>query len=274
MRRGGRVDFIRIAAPITAIIASTAAFAQQPMSAVSAKSAFNWSGFYVGLNAGGSWYDGGTVAGAAVVPPASIAGIPMFGSSSPGFTGGGLAGYNYQIGRGVVGAEADFNYLNLRSQREGGTSRFGLLTETFSIVGRSQVDWFGTLRVRLGAVPVERLLLYGTGGLAYGKVETNEANSKIFVSIQSNNGYIDSADSRFWQGSGSEIKLGWTAGIGAEYAVTPQVAVRAEYLHVDLGKSNAVESFQATAPVQSQIFYTTSHDNKFSVARAAITYKF
>jgi outer membrane immunogenic protein len=273
------VNCIRITALVgAAVLASTAAFAGDPNSRIPAvaMSAFNWSGFYAGVNAGGSWYNGGGVTNpsnvATIIPPANIIRIPTSGDNSAGFTGGGLAGYNYQIGQIVLGAETDFNYLGLRSQRGGSTTVPVMLfeTETLSITGRSQIDWFGTLRVRFGALPVERLLLYGTGGLAYGKVETSEVDSNTFSSI-----FIQSVPaSRLWQGSNSEVKLGWTAGAGTEYALTPKIAVRAEYLYVDIGKSSAVATFQGTGLPQSQIYYTAIRDNKFSVARVAISSKF
>jgi len=101
--------------------------------------------------------------------------------------------------------------------------------------------------------------------MAYGKVETSKLESNTFSGLYTN---------RFWQGDSSEIKLGWTVGAGAEYAISPHVALRTEYLYVDLGNSSAVARFQGTDPVQGQIYYTVSRDNKFSVARIALSYRF
>ena len=63
-------------------------------------------------------------------------------------------------------------------------------------------------------------------------------------------------------------------GCRCRHALTPQIAVRAEYLYVDLGQSSATATFQGTDPLQSQIYYIASRDNKFSVVHAAISYKF
>jgi outer membrane immunogenic protein len=282
------VNCIRIAALVgAAVVASTAAFAEE---AVRIPALFNWSGFYAGVTAGGAWYDGGSIVTSsnveAIISPSNIVHIPTSGSNSSSFTAGALTGYNYQIGRIVLGAETDFNYVDLKSQRVGSTAvtltTFAGLApffntpgavfifycpcvETLSAASYNEIDWYGTMRARLGFLPFDRLLLYGTGGLAYGKVETSKLESAVFSGGIAN---------RFWLGNSSDIKWGWTAGVGTEYALTPRIMVRAEYLYVDLGQSSATATFQGTDPLQSQIYYTASRDNKFSVVRAAVSYKF
>ncbi len=237
--------------------------------------AFNWSGFYVGVNAGGGWYDGRGFAGssnvASLVSPSNLISFPPNPArNDPGVTVGGLAGYNYQIGSFVLGAETDFNYADLKSRHSGGVTTIccGGAVDTLSYDSRSQLDWFGTMRARLGFLPTAQLLIYGTGGLAYGEVERSLQQSTVIPAI---------AVGRYWQGNASDVRVGWTAGGGAEYALTPSITVRAEYLYLDLGKSsvtaNYVGNFPA-APVQTQIYYASSHDNKFNIARAAIAYKF
>jgi outer membrane immunogenic protein len=193
-------------------------------------STINWSGFYVGVNAGGDWYGGnGFVGGGNVqslVPASNLVNVPTtFDWTSAGFTAGGLAGYNYQIGSFVLGAEADFNYIDSRSDKFGSTSILCCETlgpappgfppgtripvpgtgavETLSHDSRSQLDWFGTARARFGYVPTERLLVYGTGGLAYGEIQGNLQWSDVFSGI---------ATSRYWQGSDSDIRVGWRSG--------------------------------------------------------------
>ena len=200
-------------------------------------STINWSGFYVGVNAGGGWYGGnGFVGGGNVgslVPATNIINVPSTASqTAAAFTAGGLAGYNLQFGSFVLGAETDFNDFNSRSDRSGSTSirccetflveptapvavtsaisgTGGNLpvrtfvppgihlppgihplvvvpiyaTETLTHASKSQLDWFGTARVRFGYVPTPRLLVYGTGGLAYGEVQGNLAWSNVFSTL-------------------------------------------------------------------------------------------
>ncbi|MDB5620321.1 outer membrane beta-barrel protein [Tardiphaga sp.] len=261
------------------LMASGACAADLPVKAPAvALPGFSWTGFYAGVNLGGGWYNGGNIMGdsnvAAIVPPGSIVGFPTPGSNSAGISVGGLAGYNYQIGRLVVGAETDINYIDIKSQRAGsGTAccfgvfgGFSTATESLSASSSSKVDWFGTARVRLGFVPVERLLVYATGGLAYGGVQTSERNSNTFSPAV--------IAPRLWLGDTSDTKLGWTAGAGGEFALTDHLIVRGEYLYVDLGTSRAVGNLQGTALPASLVYYAASRDTKFSVARAALSYKF
>jgi outer membrane immunogenic protein len=227
---------------------------------------FTWTGFYVGVNAGGAWNAGNDLRGsdnvAAVVPANNVVHFPIQRSDSAGATVGGLAGYNYQVNRAVFGVETDFNYADVESKLAG---TLNTATAQFTNSYRSQVDWFGTLRARLGFLPTDRLLIYGTGGLAYGEVDT-----RITVVNNFSNGFTAN-----WRGDNSPTNIGWTAGGGIEYALTNNVTLRAEYLYVDLGKSSAVAHFQGTNdPTRSQIVYGASNETKFNVARVAVSYKF
>ncbi|GKQ53444.1 outer membrane protein [Bradyrhizobium sp. Ce-3] len=232
--------------------------------------AFNWSGFYAGVNVGGAWYDGGNITTssnvASLIPPANIILVPVSNSNQAGVTAGGLVGYNSQIDRVVLGVEADFNYIDLKSTRNGSIT-VGLpggVTGSYNPTNTSKIDWFGTVRGRIGFVPAERLLVYATGGLAFGDVKTNIVHSQAF-----SNGL-----SRLWLGDNSDVRVGWTVGGGAEYAFTNNWTLRGEYLYVDLGSSATTATFQGTDPLQSQIRYNASRENRFSVARAALSYKF
>jgi outer membrane immunogenic protein len=274
--------------------------------------AYNWFGFYVGLNAGGNWNGGSGFAGGgnirSLLPATSLVNVPStFNRANAGFTAGGLAGYNLQYGSFVIGGETDLNYADSRSESSGSTSvlccetfapepissapvapaasslrtRIGPAlpihppslvpiyeTEALSHEARSQLDWFGTARLRFGYVPTQRLLVYGTGGLAYGEVQGNLGWSNVFSGATT---------PRYWQGSDSDLRVGWTLGGGAEYALTSAISIRAEYLYLDLGKSTVTANYAGLFPAtatSAQIFYTSSHDNKFNIARAALAYKF
>jgi outer membrane immunogenic protein len=118
-----------------------------------------------------------------------------------GFIAGALAGWNYQVGQTVFGIEADINW----SDMSGGAACGVVTCET-------EVPWFGTLRGRLGYA-ADRFMPYVTGGLAYGKVEANVPTI----------------------GGASDTRVGWTAGLGAEWAFAPNMSWKTEYLYVDLG---------------------------------------
>ena len=84
-----------------------------------------------------------------------------------------------------------------------------------------RLDWFGTLRGRIGYLPTQRVVLYGTGGLAYGAFRTNFSNGVVGIGAGT--------------GSTDHSKVGWTIGAGAEAALDQHWSVKIEYLYVDLG---------------------------------------
>jgi outer membrane immunogenic protein len=142
----------------------------------------NWSGFYGGVNAGG----GGTADDGALSP-------------SGGF-GGGQIGYNWQgvLGLGpqwVLGVEADLQGSGISD------SAFGV---------NSSLNWFGTVRGRIG-YSFGQVLVYGTGGFAYGEVEN--------VGV-------------------TETQTGYVLGAGLEYKFNPSWSVKGEYQFISLDASN------------------------------------
>lgn len=234
---------------------------------------FTWTGFYVGVNAGATWNHGTK----RVTPPVAgwFNGINTNGGwrksdDNFNFTGGAQVGYNYQIGNFVVGAEADFNYANVESTLDGaGRAVAGPIVVDDRFTAKSKVEWFSTLRARLGFTPMERLMVYGTGGLAYGSVKASAAET----SALSFNGVNLGTD--VWYGSKNDNRVGWTLGAGAEYALTNNLSLKAEYLYVDLGKQRfstvyggPVAAFVGTPAVRVE------RDTKFSVVRAGVNYRF
>jgi outer membrane immunogenic protein len=188
-----------------------------------------WTGFYAGLNAGGTWgqsesvalpLGGGNVL--AFLALQSVGAVPTsVNASNSGFLGGGQIGYNYQFyNHFLVGLEADIQGLAASSTRTtaaGGFAGFGFGTT----VNRS-IDYIGTVRGRLGYLVTPTLLLYGTGGLAYG---------------QTNLGYTLVGPAPFLTGATfSDTRVGWTAGAGAEWMFMPNWSAKLEYLYYDLGQ--------------------------------------
>ena len=150
---------------------------------------FSWTGFYVGLNGG---YGLGT---------GSSAG---FGNPSGGLIGG-TAGYNYQIGQFVVGAEGDWDWADLTKS---GTNSVGAYN--------SKVDSIVTARARAGFA-IDRTLLFVTGGYA---------------------GVDEKLSFPGLPASETNWRSGGVIGAGAEYAITNNITAKAEYLYAPLGKSN------------------------------------
>lgn len=169
-------------------------------------SAYNWSGWYLGLNAGGNWGTsqtsttiGNGTTGIFLLPVAvnGINGIGMpTDFNTRGFTGGTHGGYNYQMGHWLLGVEADFEYL--RSAGSNTVTGFVVPGLPATIATSLGTDWLFTLRPRLGLI-FGSWLFYGTGGLAITRLSANWS----FVST----GAAESA-------SASATEPGWAAGGG------------------------------------------------------------
>jgi outer membrane immunogenic protein len=241
---------------------------------------FSWTGFYVGLNAGYGWSNSSSINFSngdtfAFGPSLANGTIPTnLVTNAGGFIGGAQAGYNFQSGRWVYGIETDFQYANIR----GTTSVTVPSTNFFPSVATSaqeKVEWFGTLRPRVGFTVIPSLLFYATAGLAYGQVSSSTATTAVPTTVVGGS----TCAAPFFNldcgaGSSSQTRVGWTAGAGAEYALTPHWSIKAEYLYIDLGQRTYFVASQFAAgfafPVGMQAT-ATFHE---SIARAGINYRF
>jgi outer membrane immunogenic protein len=190
-----------------------------PLAPIYNAPAFTWTGLYVGANAGYS-FGRFTRDGRLFEDP-------------NGISGGGQIGYNYQIGQFVVGLEADLQAADLKAN--GGL--------TLPAGSSAKVDYFGTVRGRLGITAFERALIYVTGGYAYGQ-------GKLSIPLR---------------GSDDNMHSGYALGAGVEYALTNNWTVRGEYMYVDLTEK--------TYNGSTGLFVGRS-GAEFSTVRAGVNYKF
>ncbi len=255
--------FVGIAA-VTALLTTGAFAADLPMqytrAPLYAAPIFNWTGFYVGGNIGYSW---GRSSETSVLT--NSAGTALFtdaGTSSlNGIVGGGQVGYNWQISNFVWGIEAD-----IQGTDEKGGPAFvcpaGVCVPAGSlsvvpITMSQKIDWFGTLRGRAGVAVTPAVLLYATGGFAYGEVDTSEVIGAVPVAF-----------------SKTTINPGWTAGAGIEGAIGGGWTARLEYLYVDLGKVNGTFVTPIPAFGTGVIVNNLSTHVTDNIVRAGINYKF
>jgi outer membrane immunogenic protein len=234
---------------------------------------FTWTGFYVGVNAGGVWSSGSHDVNFYSPTLGFLSGsFPGgLGSSPGGWLLGGQAGYNYQSGAAVFGIETDFDWTDLtRNRNVIGPTFTGVgvpaafVGDYFSSHFHSSLDWLGTTRLRVGfvATPDNRLMLYGTGGIAYGGGSTNFS-------------FWDATKGALWSGNPSSSRVGWTLGAGAEYAFTNNITFKGEYLYADLGS----HSFTSVGnPVAATFFPGVYASGKVafnaSIFRVGVNYKF
>ena len=141
---------------------------------------FTWTGFYIGLNAGGIISSGSR--NATLTVPSSDVWLDSYfpggiGNGQSGFIGGGQAGYNWQTGAFVLGIVTDFDGSTLSKSFNYSSSPFTgtgipyvLNGDTLNVNAKASLDWLGTTRGKVGFVvtPDNRLMIYGTGGVAYG----------------------------------------------------------------------------------------------------------
>ena len=232
-----------------ALIAATAASAADMGSPVKGRTlepAWNWSGFYAGLNAG---YARGTTAWTDLDGAFIVGG--SLTESTNGFTGGGQVGYNWQFRHAVVGLETDFNYLGLSQTTTLFVTSHGAGSAPNGF--HDAIHWFGTVRGRAGLV-LDNVMTYITAGLAYGR--TNHNFNDLAGTIHDI----------------SATKVGFAAGFGAEYALDPRWSVKAEALYVDLGKNSAtVPGIIGFAPPLPGRFDVS---DTMWIVRAGVNYKF
>jgi outer membrane immunogenic protein len=248
-----------------------------------------WTGFYVGLNAGYTWSDEGATTTVAAPgqrvfhgPQATAA---LFGllanvpSSNDGFIGGGQIGYNYQFSDNfVVGLEADIQGV-AHGSNDGSAATAAPDGAGFAVLSthsaRRSLDYLGTVRGRLGWLVTPSLLVFGSGGLAYGGV-----NSSVFYTQASNNPGLVGDLPSVWTGAASfaDTRVGWTAGGGVEWLFLPNWSAKVEYLYYDLGSvtvSTALHTADLLAPPTafSNVAASTTRFNGH-IVRAGVNYHF
>jgi outer membrane immunogenic protein len=265
---------------IAALTAATAVAAQAadlpttkgpPPTPVFVPPPFTWTGFYIGLNAGGIFTSGSR--SATLFDP--VAGDFLnssfsggLGSGHDGFIGGGQAGYNWQTGAFVLGVVTDFDGTTISKTFNSTSAPFGVpgpfFNDALTVNAKASLDWLGTTRARVGFVvtPDNRLMIYGTGGVAYG------GGSSHFSIFDNNNGI-------FFNGSPSSTRVGWTVGAGVEYAFTNNWTIGAEYLYADLGSNHITANpNSAAAFFFPNTFATAKISYNASIFRALVNYKF
>ena len=176
---------------------------RMPVKAPYIQPVFDWTGLYIGAHAG---YGLGTSSAVLIDP---VLATTAANSTFSGMIGGVQAGYNVQMPSGLLlGVEADLTFPNYFTSN----SIVALAGDAARPTVVEQWDYVGTVRGRVGYA-ANHWLLYATGGLAYA--------GERFVNtpaIGDEEKHID-------------VRLGWAAGAGVEYAFAPHWSVRLEYLY-------------------------------------------
>ena len=206
----------------------------------------NWSGFHFGFSGGGgtghssqtdNYHPPTTTAGpTGATGPTGPTGLPGDGNYNVGgaLFGAGL-GYNWQYQSWVFGLETDLAFASI----DGSSQICGISPHQCG----TKLDSLGTLRMSLGP-SWDRYWLYATGGLAYGEVHAWDSAFGV---------------------AGSNMRTGWTAGVGIQAMLMQNWSVKFEYLHVDLGTAT---QFDIVANVPERVSFNAD------IFRVGVTYQF
>ena len=265
MKKSVSLAALLVAFPISSAMSADFPSKKEPV--VTPVAAPTWTGGYVGLNAGGTFGNNPSVnattwntylpaSNADLALAALLSGNGAGKSGNAGFIGGGQIGYNWQAGyRGygfVSGIEADIQGIagsgsNANRWTAANTDNFGNPVMLLSNQnGRANLAYIGTVRGRVGWLATPSLLIYGTGGLAYGGVNARIQNTQFWTTT----GGVQLGANSVMSGTGSysSTQVGWAAGGGLEWMFMPNWSAKAEYLYYDLGRvsGNVVNNYYGT----------------------------
>lgn len=238
--------------------------------------AATWAGLYIGGNVGYGWGNGDVAdVGASGPVGAGIAALFLsavngaFDPKPKGVIGGAQIGYNWQMGSLVTGLEADFQGSGIK----GSFNRSTLIVRGDGGIDGSalsideKLSWFGTVRGRFGATVTPNLLLYGTAGLAYGRVN-NSATTRAFDNDPASPVPVD------YSANVGKVKAGWAAGAGAEWMFANNWSAKVEYLHIDLGNVSMTNTAALSFPSLGGSSVNYTWKTQENIVRAGVNYHF
>jgi outer membrane immunogenic protein len=177
---------------------------------------YNWSGCYIGLNAGGGWARTEFVNTVNTTDFGHLLPGEGFAYSYDGFVGGGQIGCNYQVNQWVFGVEGTFDGSSIK----GDANNLAILNDD---IFTTKISSLATVTGRIGYA-WNNVLLYAKGGYAGARVQFSVSDTCC----------VDGS-SPMGAGSQSDWQSGWTIGGGLEYGLTPNWIIGAEYNYIDLG---------------------------------------
>ena len=256
-----------------------------------AVTSFNWAGGYIGANLGYYWSrsatdtsfsdEGGVIANTLGVPVAALATADNTLKAN-GITGGPQVGYNWQRDKWVWGVEADFQFAGQAVDASIVCPAANCGTGHPLVVALNQkLDWYGTLRGRVGIAPMPSILTYATGGLAYGEIRSQGSITSIGKDLNIPGIGISPGPTTVDFFKVNKPAVGWTVGAGVEAQVIGNWTVRAEYLHIDFSPIDyfGTTSFFVGTPIGLGNNFTNAKASFHShltmdIVRGGFNYKF
>jgi outer membrane immunogenic protein len=271
-------------AAIAALIAAPALAADMPVKAPPPAPApvYSWTGWYVGANVGGGWGHRDVSFSSPANDPILADIVPPAQSfSTSGVVGGLQLGYNWQLQPNwLIGFETDFDWSGMSGSSTVEHDFRGSRFLPFASTVDEHVEWFGTVRGRLGWLPWNNLLIYGTGGFAYGRLNhTGSLGGSFSHSVVNGPSWsCPNVTTTCFGGSSGNTATGWTAGGGVEYALWQQWSLKLEYLYVRLASNGLTETALSVPHPELNntpaSFNTNFSHTNFNVVRVGLNYQF
>ncbi len=229
---------------------------------------FSWTGFYVGITAGGAWgsYDPRTsTIGGGYINAAQAAAVTSAGTQSInplGFATGGEAGYNWQTGPFLIGFETDLQALHLTGAANSGAVGYpGAPGAQFVVSSYADSNWLFTARPRIGFVAPNNWLIFATGELAL-----TQLNSDFL--------FTDDVSHVEEAGKIDTTKVGFVVGGGIEAPLTDRLSLKAEYLYAHFGTTAASVTANSLATAYPGQIFSHSGDLTANIVRVGLNYQF
>jgi outer membrane immunogenic protein len=258
-----RLNFVCVAtAALLAGLAQTASAADLPFKAAPAvaPAGYDWSGLYVGGHVGGGW-SSNDFSDPALGIIGTLLGVPAVQTTnSSGFLGGIQGGWNYQIGRLVVGTEVDLSWADINGTS---STSFAPLIAPGTSFNRSltaNTDWTGSATVRLGYAR-DHWMFYSKGGAAF-------AHTAYTDNWTATAGAVTVP---FFAGTGAQTRVGWTLGTGVEWAFLNNWSAKLEYDYMDFG-SKTVPINGSVGPIP--LSFSVVNSQAISEVKLGLNYRF
>jgi outer membrane immunogenic protein len=251
-----------ILASVGGIAIASSAFAAEPLPAPPPP--FTWSGVYLGGQIGYAW-GSDNVSWSGTDEFLNVGG-GSFGEGPQGVIGGAHVGYNLQptswFSWLVFGVEASVDGTSL--SKSIGVPLADSAGVTGSLTASANAPVQGSFRGRLG-IAFDRVLLYGTGGVAVTSINTSYVDTTgFFTGVPGTSATI------------SATRAGFTAGGGIEYAVTDNWSVQAEYRYSNFGHTTDFPFSNPNAPVglPPNGFFAVEHHLTENQVQVGVNYRF
>jgi len=235
-----------VIAAATSVSANAADMSLPYKSAPMAQSAYNWTGFYIGGNAGGG------IANSEHLDPDCFTCANTKFQEAFGMVGIG-SGFNYQFGHTVLGIEGDYNWANVDKTKAFARDDFDA---THGSTTQFRMSEFATLRAR-GGLALDRTLIYATAGVAFGHIQNT---TTIFGGLV--------------QASEDKWKTGLAVGGGVEFALAQNWTLKGEYLLMQFQNSDAPILPAANVFCRTDTTCRMNYSESVQTARIGLNYRF